>query len=157
MRRVLGSDEPLMQALFERNGDEETTRYFHPFPLTPQAATAIASHDGRDRYYVAATDEALAGLSMLRGWDEGYDVPSFGILVDREWRGRGVGAALLDFTLHQARELGATRVRLSVYASHTAAIALYRSRGFREASRAKAPIARGEDDVLVMVAELSEH
>jgi ribosomal protein S18 acetylase RimI-like enzyme len=93
-------------------------------------------------------------LSLLRGWDEGYVVPSFGILVDGEWRGRGIGSALTDFTLGEARTLGASRIRLSVYASHELALHLYLDRGFVEDSRSRVETPFGEDYVVVMMKDL---
>jgi ribosomal protein S18 acetylase RimI-like enzyme len=92
---------------------------------------------------------------MLRGWDEGYVVPSFGILVDREWQGHGVGSHLTDFTVAEARTLGATCLRLSVYASHEIALRLYIDRGFVEDSRSRVETPFGEDHIVVMKKDLT--
>jgi RimJ/RimL family protein N-acetyltransferase len=55
-----------------------------------------------------------------------------GMLVDREWRGRGVGSALIQATIDWAREQGLHKLSLEVFALNTAAIALYRKCGFVE-------------------------
>jgi RimJ/RimL family protein N-acetyltransferase len=48
------------------------------------------------------------------------------------WRGRGIGRALINETLHAARRLGLTRVELTVHADNAPAIALYKSVGFQQ-------------------------
>jgi ribosomal-protein-alanine N-acetyltransferase len=154
-RPLKPEDEASLRELFLRNSTPETVRYFHPFPLTAETAHLLATHQGKDRYYVALRSGAVAALSMLRGWDEGYVVPSFGILVDHEWRGRGLGSAMTDFTVGQARKLGATRIRLSVHASHEHALRLYSTRGFVEDSRSRVDTPFGEDYVVVLKKELA--
>jgi RimJ/RimL family protein N-acetyltransferase len=58
-----------------------------------------------------------------------------GMAVAREWRGRGVGAALLAAAIAWARERGLHKLSLSVFPHNTAAIALYRKFGFVEEGR----------------------
>ncbi len=51
--------------------------------------------------------------------------------VSPEFRGQGIGAALLDESIAHARKLGTVRqLVLAVTASNVAAASLYRSRGF---------------------------
>jgi len=54
------------------------------------------------------------------------------MLVDREWRGRGVGWALFQAAIDWARGHGLHKLSLEVFAHNTAAIALYRKCGFVE-------------------------
>ena len=58
-----------------------------------------------------------------------------GMAVAREWRGRGVGAALLTAAIAWARERGLHKLSLSVFPHNAAAIALYRKFGFVEEGR----------------------
>ena len=60
------------------------------------------------------------------------------MLVERGWRGHGVGSALLRAAIGLAREQGLHKLSLEVFAHNTAAIALYRKHGFaREGRRAR--------------------
>ena len=52
--------------------------------------------------------------------------------VREEYRGRGLGRALLDRAIRLAKDLGYRRVRLDTMATMTRAIALYKAHGFRE-------------------------
>ena len=54
----------------------------------------------------------------------------WGMYLRPSYRGRGLGAALLDTALVFAHDLGVRQVHLSVQADHAAALGLYRSRGF---------------------------
>ncbi len=58
-----------------------------------------------------------------------------GMAVAREWRGRGVGSALMIAAIDWARERGLHKLSLSVFAHNVPAIALYRKFGFVEEGR----------------------
>jgi ribosomal protein S18 acetylase RimI-like enzyme len=141
-------------ALFERNSLPAVTETFDPFPLTAAEARRIALDPRRDDYYIATRGENLLGFSMLRGFDEGYEIPSFGIFVDHESHGQGVGRRLTAWTVEQARRRGCPAVRLTVYADNDAALGLYASLGFEEQERQ--PVERGGQPVekIVMLLEL---
>ncbi|MEV4385936.1 GNAT family N-acetyltransferase [Micromonospora sp. NPDC049580] len=89
---------------------------------------------------VVAVDPAhrplgAAWFRHLSAEDPGYgyvadDVPELTIGVRREWRGRGVGRALLRAVLDAARDRGIRTVSLSVERANAAA-RLYASEGFR--------------------------
>jgi perosamine synthetase len=117
---------------FARNDDAETVAGFHPFPLTAHVAGELTTSPGLDRFYCARVDGRIAAFSMLRGWNEGYEVPSFGILVDAGLRGRRIGRDVTVRTLDAASELGCGRVRLTVEPGNGRARRLYRSVGFTE-------------------------
>ena len=59
----------------------------------------------------------------------------FGMAVSREWRGRGVGSALLAAAIEKARREGLHKLALEVFPHNEAAIALYRRFGFVEEGR----------------------
>jgi ribosomal protein S18 acetylase RimI-like enzyme len=55
--------------------------------------------------------------------------------VARDWRGRGVGSALLAAGIDWGRERGLHKLSLDVFAHNERAIALYRKFGFVEEGR----------------------
>jgi len=72
----------------------------------------------------------VVGYGMLRGWDEGYAIPSLGIALDPSIRGRGYSRLLMNFLHETAKTRGATRVRLKVDSQNRPGIELYRSLGY---------------------------
>ena len=79
---------------------------------------------------VAVADGQIVG--MIHTDVRRYGVGELGMLVDCEWRGRGVGSALIQATIAWARDQGLHKLSLEVFAQNTAAIALYRKCGFVE-------------------------
>jgi ribosomal protein S18 acetylase RimI-like enzyme len=52
------------------------------------------------------------------------------IYVEQSWKGKAVGSALLTGAIGKAQELGADRIRLTVYERNTGAVAFYEKAGF---------------------------
>src|ERR1700722_17301529 len=112
--------EPLLPAhcaglarLLEENDREEITGHFHPFPMTRETAERLCLGHFKDCYCVAFLDNVMVGLVMLRGWDEGYDIPSFGLFVDHRYHGLGLGRMLTDYAMIEAKRRGCAKVRLT--------------------------------------------
>jgi RimJ/RimL family protein N-acetyltransferase len=91
---------------------------------TARFAATIASS------IVAAAGDQVVGMIHTEVSRHGFG--ELGMLVDREWRGRGVGSALLQATIDWARHQRLHKLSLEVFAYNTAAIALYRKCGFVE-------------------------
>ena len=81
-RQICRTDYKCLVSFFRENTRKEITKYFHPFPLNSQKAYQIARTHHLDRYYIAILEEKIVGFSMLRGWDNDFEIPSLGILVD---------------------------------------------------------------------------
>src|SRR6266436_8870933 len=62
-------------------------------------------------------------------------VASLGMAVAPEWRGRGVGSALMAEAIAWARAHGVEKLALSVYPDNQRALALYAKFGFVEEGR----------------------
>ncbi|OHX13035.1 GNAT family N-acetyltransferase [Chromobacterium sphagni] len=102
----------------------------------------------------SASGEVLghAGLWRLDEPRLGH-IAGLGIIVGRNWQGRGVGSALMAALMDLADNwLGLARIELTVYADNLQAQALYRKFGFVEEVRMKAHSLRNgvyEDSVLM--------
>lgn len=87
-------------------------------------AAAYAGHHVR----VAQLGDRVVGVVVLSVSDDVAEIKRLWAVP--EVRGRGIGSALLDAALHDARDLGAARVRLSVWDWRAGPVRLYESRGF---------------------------
>lgn len=112
--------------------DARAAGWFHPHPFTVEQARWVCEDSGsrKDVYYAAFVDEQVVGYAMLRGWDEGYKTPAFGIAVISECRGRGIGHALAEYGITLCRQRNAPRLMLKCHKDNVAARNLYDALGF---------------------------
>ncbi|GBD11097.1 Putative phosphinothricin acetyltransferase YwnH [bacterium HR23] len=92
------------------------------------------AHGPQEPVLVAEADGLIVGWASLSCYKPRrcYDgVKELSIYVRREWRGRGVGARLLDALLKRGAEVGVHKVVLYAFPSNARALALYRKAGFR--------------------------
>lgn len=120
--------------------------FFRPHAMTALRAAQIVHLEGRDVYLIGFVGGDAVAYGMLRGWDEGYAVPSLGVGVRRGALRMGYGRAMMVALHAAARRRNATRVRLRVHPENQAAQALYRSLGYRDAG-----VDRGE---ILMILDL---
>jgi ribosomal protein S18 acetylase RimI-like enzyme len=99
-------------------------------PVDIEARAASWTLDGT---LVAVAAAEIVGSLHLEPSRHGFG--EIGMAVAREWRGRGVGSALLAASIERAREQGLHKLSLGVFAHNAAAIALYRKFGFVEEGR----------------------
>jgi RimJ/RimL family protein N-acetyltransferase len=128
VRPAWPTDARPMAELFAAVAEERTGIASEP-PIdveqrTAQFTASVASS------MVAAADDQIVGMIHTEVSRHGFG--ELGMLVDRDWRGRGVGSALLQATIDWARDRGLHKLSLEVFAHNTAGIALYRKCGFVE-------------------------
>jgi ribosomal-protein-alanine N-acetyltransferase len=130
LRPLRPDDAAALGRFFEAIAPDEP--FFHPHPLTRETAGTICARCGktRDEYVVAEADGEIVAYGMLRGWDEGYEVPSLGLAVQPDARGTGVGRAMMLYLHDLATARNAPSVRLKVSVDNTSAVSLYRSLGY---------------------------
>ena len=130
IRRLKPGDDRQLFKLLQTLVAAGVERHFHPHSFDRTTASMIVASSGLDVYLGFFHQEELLGYAMLRGWDEGYEVPSLGVAVAPAHQGRGVGGRLLAAGLDEARARGARKVMLKVHADNTRALHWYLSAGF---------------------------
>ncbi len=86
-----------------------------------------------DGTLVALADSDIVGEIRVDPTWMGFG--EIGMMVAADWRGRGVGKALLAAAVEWARVRGLHKLALSVFPHNSAAITLYRKFGFVEEGR----------------------
>ena len=107
--------------------DEE---YFHPHSFDKRNLKKLVYQKHND-YFVLEEDNKIIGYSMLRTFGS-FKKPTYGGIIDKDYRGKGYGESLLRNTLEKAKELGFKNVLLKVHDKNSKAIKLYNKVGFRE-------------------------
>lgn len=122
--------ERALQAFLEAIDEGGETRLFSPHASDMDTLKALATGAHRDIHCLLVEGSLTVGYGLLRGWDEGFVIPSLGIAIHPLRRGRGLGNFLMEYLELLARLRGSASVRLRVLRSNTAAIALYATRGY---------------------------
>ena len=93
----------------------------------------MAARAPRHPVVVAVTGGQTVGWGSLNSFNPrpAYDnVVDLSVYVERAWRGRGVGRAVLQHLLPLAKTLGYHKMVLATFPYHEAGVALYRKMGF---------------------------
>jgi L-amino acid N-acyltransferase YncA len=94
----------------------------------------LAAREPRHPVLVAELDGTIVGWGSLNHFNprKAYDfVADFSVYIEREWRGKGVGSALLRALIARAKQLGYHKMVLSAFPWNTAGMGLYEKYGFR--------------------------
>lgn len=86
-----------------------------------------------------------AGLSIKAGVKLRHKAVLFRLFVAPDWRAKGIGSALVQHVIYEARS-SAEAVQLAVSARNTAAVRLYGTCGFREYGLERRALKIGDDD-----------
>jgi len=131
MHQITSADAGSVRLFFqELAGDSETVSVFHPHLFTPEQAVKIAHYNGLDYYAAVLLDDRMVGYGMLRGWDEGYEIPSLGLVISASFRGLGLGHLMMNYLHTVVRLRGAKTIMLKVYKENETAARLYRQMGY---------------------------
>jgi len=118
-----------------------------------------ALEKGEETACVAEVDGRIVGNSGLhRGRGVQSHVGVFGLAIHRDFRDQGLGTAMLETVLEEARDMGLRLVKLMAFATNARALHVYQKAGFREVGRIPQAIfkyGRYFDEV-VMVFELAQ-
>lgn len=125
--RVVGpGDEAALADAFS----EIDETFFRPHPFTRNEARRIANDPGKDVHALLIERDRPVAYGMMRGWNEGYSVPSLGIAVRTSVQGRGFGRLMMTHLHAEAGRRGAKVVRLRVHPDNLRARRLYESLGY---------------------------
>jgi RimJ/RimL family protein N-acetyltransferase len=126
VRRARDEDRMPLAIVFATVAEERDGIATEP-PVDVDARAASWTLEGT---LVAVADTELVGSVHVGVSRFGFG--EIGMAVAREWRGRGVGSALLTAAIEWSRGQGLHKLSLQVFPHNVAAIALYRKFGFVE-------------------------
>jgi len=130
IRQVQEGDVDSLVLVYDEIVSSGAYEFFHPHEMSAEYAEGICRYNkyNNDRYYLWIHDGVPVAYGMMRYF--GYDVPSLGIYVCEEFRGKGVGRALMLEMHRQSEILGDNSIRLTVEKGNEKAISLYKSLGY---------------------------
>jgi len=102
-------------SVFMRSQPPEYLRFFYAFGTDESAIAEMLSASKTDVHSGVFWQAELVGVFMLRGWDDGYEVPSFGVLIDEKYRGGAFMRLTLDTAKLICRLSGAKRLMAKIH------------------------------------------
>jgi acetyltransferase len=134
VRPATESDEPALAAFFDHVSDDD--RRFRFFTLGAHISHAQldplvhADHFRSESYLAFNRADGSLVASALLACDGPLDTAEIAVSIRNEYRGKGIGWALLDLLSREAQERGVRRVIAIEDRENHAAIELEREKGF---------------------------
>lgn len=122
LRPLSEADAPLIAQLMAGQ-PPDYLRFFHVFGTDEADIARILRGIERDVYAGLFWEGSLICVFMLRGWDEAYEIPAFGLVVSRAHRGREVLSVAMEAAKLIARLRGAGRLMCKVHPDNAAGTA----------------------------------
>ena len=131
----------VMTESFSRTVEEIRTQFRDADPHA--ALWLVAEVEGR----------VVGSANFLRGrWKKNAHTAELGVALLAEFRGLGIGEALMRAGIDWARHVGVRKLKLGVFASNERAVRLYRKLGFTEEGRLREDVildGRPDDELLM--------
>ena len=108
----------------------EYRRHFTPFAFDEKSISEMLGKAVADRYWGFWSGDRLCGLFMLRGFDKGFERPTFGVYIRECFSNRGLGQLALRHALSWCRINEIPAVMLKVQPTNKSAIRVYQKAGF---------------------------
>jgi RimJ/RimL family protein N-acetyltransferase len=108
----------------------EYCRYFTPFSFDVKSFRHVLQSAKRDRYWRIRFAEEIAGFFMLRGFDSGYERPSFGVFIAEKFSNKGLSTLALQYSLSWCKLNNVSKVMLKVHPDNVYARRAYEGAGF---------------------------
>ena len=109
---------------------KEYSQHFIPFEFDLDSVTTAMSRAKRDMFYGIYIDNALVGFYMLRGWDAGYEIPSYGVWIAENYSSKGISKLTLTHAISICRINSIKRLMLKVHPENLVAKKIYEDFGF---------------------------
>ncbi len=106
------------------------TKYFTPFSLKEDSIKKIINEAIKDKYFGIFVVDHLVGFYMLRGFDEGYEIPSYGVWISEKYSGLGLSKLTLQHAISFCKTNSIKKIMLKVHPENTIARNIYESFGF---------------------------
>lgn len=130
-KKISEVDSGKLLKFFSEIVENEDDLFFHPHAFDEETVEYLCvNYKGKDLYYVIYLNFNIVGYAMLRGWDEGYEIPSIGIILSKNIRGSGISKNFMEFLHLIAKNKESKRIRITVNNKNIACINLAEKLGY---------------------------
>jgi ribosomal protein S18 acetylase RimI-like enzyme len=109
---------------------KNVSSFFDPHPYTVEYLSQMLAACKKDSYFVNLLDGAIVAYGFLRGMDQGYEIPGLGICVDVDYRGQGLGRAMVEYMHEYAKQEKYKQIRIRVFKNNRQSLELHKTLGY---------------------------
>lgn len=115
-----------------QSADDNYSQYFIPFPFDLKTISEVLSKSIKDQVYGIYVEDNLVGFYMLRGFDEGYSVPSYGVWISEKYSNKGLSTFTLQHAISFCKLNSIKKIMLKVHPDNITAKHIYEKYGFKQ-------------------------
>jgi RimJ/RimL family protein N-acetyltransferase len=108
----------------------EYLKHFTPFEFSVDSIKRILSSVVKDKYLGIFLGNKIIGFYMLRGFDDGYEIPAYGVWISSDFSNKGLSTLTLFHAFSICRLNNIKTLMLKVHPENKIAKKLYESLGF---------------------------
>lgn len=112
----------------------EYLKYFIPFNFDEETINKMLVKAEHDKYFGVFVNNNIVGFYMLRGFDEGYEIPSYGVWISKKYSGLGLSKLTLQHAISLCKLNRVKKLMLKVHPDNKIAKNIYESFGFKKIS-----------------------
>jgi RimJ/RimL family protein N-acetyltransferase len=112
--------------------DKTYTQFFIPFSFEASTIKDILESTEKDKYLGIFVGNELVGFYMLRGFDEGFEIPSYGVWIAKQFSGLGLSKLTLQHAISYCKVNGIKKILLKVHPDNSVAKKTYENYGFEQ-------------------------
>ncbi|WP_414570045.1 GNAT family N-acetyltransferase [Nostoc sp. CCY 9925] len=119
------------------NSPEVYIKYFSPFDFQVSSIQDILKKAVKDKFFGVdlkseySYESELVGFYMLRGLDEGYCHPMYGVFISHQYSGKGIASLTIRHAELFCKVCNYEQLLLKVHSKNLRARKLYESVGFK--------------------------
>jgi RimJ/RimL family protein N-acetyltransferase len=117
-------------AVLFHSADPEYSKYFTPFSFDEETLRNMLLTAVKDQFFSIKVNNRLSGFYMLRGFDEGYQIPSYGVWIAPEYAGCGLAKLSLQHAICFCKVNRVKKLMLKVAQENTIPKKIYEDFGF---------------------------
>jgi GNAT superfamily N-acetyltransferase len=107
-------------------------QYFTAFEANLEIITGFLTKAKRDQYLGFFVRDELVGFFMLRGLDEGFKIPSYGVFISEKYQSFGLARLSVIYAFSFCKMNHIEKLMLKVHPLNIYALKIYREFGFVE-------------------------
>lgn len=131
LRKLLTTDLADLIDLWNKD-PLDYNKHFIPFEIKYDNLKSILEKVDKDLFIGIFVNKKIAGFFMLRGFDEGYEIPSYGVWISSQYTNKGLAKLTLQYSLSFCQITGVKRIMLKFHPDNMIAMKMYKKFGFNE-------------------------